>query len=149
MRSAWASYADNIVTADLDEVGYDLRNPTALRSWLRAYALATATTASYETIRDAATSGHADKPAKTTTIRYVDALRRLWIVDPLEAWLPVANDLTRLNQAPKHLLVDTGLAASLAQVGPAAVALADAEGLPAHARSVSIRLAGDQPELDL
>jgi len=40
-------------------------------------------------------------------------------------------------------------AASLAEVGPAAVALAEAEGLPAHARSVALRLAGDQPELKL
>ena len=31
-------------------------------------------------------------------------------------------------------------AAALAQIGPAAVALADAEGLPAHARSVALRL---------
>lgn len=31
-------------------------------------------------------------------------------------------------------------AASLARIGPAAVALADAEGLPAHARSVALRL---------
>ncbi|MCM8729901.1 histidinol dehydrogenase [Hephaestia sp. GCM10023244] len=37
--------------------------------------------------------------------------------------------------------------ASLARVGPAAIALATAEGLPAHARSVSIRLSGDEPEL--
>ncbi|TPG19992.1 histidinol dehydrogenase [Sphingomonas koreensis] len=39
--------------------------------------------------------------------------------------------------------------ASLAEVGPAAIALAEAEGLPAHARSVALRLAGDQPELNL
>ncbi|RIA36855.1 histidinol dehydrogenase [Hephaestia caeni] len=39
--------------------------------------------------------------------------------------------------------------ASLARIGPAAIALATAEGLPAHARSVSIRLSGDQPELKL
>ena len=30
--------------------------------------------------------------------------------------------------------------ASLAAIGPAAVALAEAEGLPAHARSVALRL---------
>jgi len=30
--------------------------------------------------------------------------------------------------------------AALEAIGPAAVALADAEGLPAHARSISIRL---------
>jgi histidinol dehydrogenase len=40
-------------------------------------------------------------------------------------------------------------AASLGAVGPAAVALAEAEGLPAHARSVALRLADDQPQLNL
>jgi histidinol dehydrogenase len=40
-------------------------------------------------------------------------------------------------------------AASLAQIGPAAVALAHAEGLPAHARSVELRLTGEQTELPL
>lgn len=39
--------------------------------------------------------------------------------------------------------------AALSAIGPAAVALAEAEGLPAHARSVALRLAGDQPEFDL
>ena len=35
-------------------------------------------------------------------------------------------------------------AAALAQVGPAAIALAEAEGLGAHARSIAVRLAGNQ-----
>ncbi|MEP7006858.1 MAG: histidinol dehydrogenase [Sphingomonas bacterium] len=37
--------------------------------------------------------------------------------------------------------------AALAAIGPAAIALAEAEGLPAHAKSVALRLAGDQTEL--
>jgi len=40
-------------------------------------------------------------------------------------------------------------AESLAKIGPAAVALAHAEGLPAHAKSVELRLAGEQTELPL
>ncbi|WEJ99425.1 MAG: histidinol dehydrogenase [Candidatus Sphingomonas phytovorans] len=40
-------------------------------------------------------------------------------------------------------------AAALSAIGPAAVALAEAEGLPAHAKSVALRLAGDQTELTL
>ncbi|GAA0327781.1 histidinol dehydrogenase [Sphingomonas oligophenolica] len=35
---------------------------------------------------------------------------------------------------------------ALAAIGPAAIALAEAEGLPAHAKSVASRLAGDQTE---
>jgi histidinol dehydrogenase len=40
-------------------------------------------------------------------------------------------------------------AGALAAIGPAAIALAEAEGLPAHAKSVALRLAGDQTELPL
>ena len=40
-------------------------------------------------------------------------------------------------------------AESLARIGPAAVALAHAEGLPAHAKSVELRLSGEQTELPL
>ncbi len=35
-------------------------------------------------------------------------------------------------------------AAALAELGPATVALAEAEGLPAHARSVALRLRADR-----
>jgi hypothetical protein len=34
------------------------------------------TAASYETIRDAASGGHGEKPARTTTAPYVDILQR-------------------------------------------------------------------------
>lgn len=78
---------------------------------LADYAAATATTASYETIRDAATGGDGDKPAKTTTQPYRDVLERLWIVDPVPAWIPSENYLNRLSRSPKHHLADAGLAA--------------------------------------
>lgn len=80
------------------------RRPASMRQWLTAYTAASSTVASYETIRDAATPGQADKPTKVTAIGYRDALQRLWILDPLEAWLPSRNQLTRLTAAPKHQL---------------------------------------------
>lgn len=65
--------------------GSSVRRPAVLERWLAAYAAATATTSSFETIRDAATAGHREKPAKTTTMPYRDVLERLWIVEPLPA----------------------------------------------------------------
>ena len=53
---ALGGYIDRIIDRDFPEAGHDLRNPSALRRWLAAYAAATATTASYERIRDAHTS---------------------------------------------------------------------------------------------
>ncbi|MGH8988235.1 MAG: ATP-binding protein [Acidimicrobiales bacterium] len=110
------SYIDAIVEKDFTELGHVVRRPATLRGWFRAYAAATATTAAYATILDAATPGESDKPAKTTTIVYRDVLARLRVIEELDAWLPVQNRLHRLTQAPKHHLTDPALAAHLLSV---------------------------------
>ncbi|MEO6145300.1 MAG: DUF4143 domain-containing protein [Dermatophilaceae bacterium] len=112
-RASLKSYVDRIVDRDFPEAGLAARNPALLRRWLTAYAAATATTASFETIRDAATAGNGDKPAKSTTIPYQDTLQRIWISDPLPAWVPSRNRLKRLTLASKHHLADPALAMSL------------------------------------
>jgi len=78
-----------------------------------AFPAASSTTASFETIRDAATSGEGEKPAKTTTQPYRDVLERLWVVDPVPAWVPTHNHIRRLSSPPKHQLADPALAARL------------------------------------
>jgi hypothetical protein len=80
---------------------------------MTAYAAATATTATFEKIRDAATYGESDKPSRPTTLPYRDVLERLWILDPLPAWLPTRNYFSRLAQPPKHHLVDPAIASAL------------------------------------
>lgn len=107
-------YIQRIVDRDIpDEAGVRIRNPTALRRWLTAYAAATATTASFEKIRDAATAGQERKPGKEAVQNYRDALTRVWVLDEIEAWIPADDPLRQLTQAPKHQLVDPALAAQL------------------------------------
>ncbi len=129
LRRQLDGYLRRIIDTDFQEQGYTVRKPEALTRWIEAYAAATGTTASYETLRDAATGGRGDKPAKTTTQPYQDILERLWIVDLVPAWLPSLNRLNRLAQSPKHHLADPGLAVR-------ALGLV-AEGL----------LAGDEPRM--
>lgn len=112
-RAQLDSYMTRIVEREFDDLGQRIRNPAALRRWMTAYAAATSTTASYETIRDAATAGEAEKPAKTTTQPYRDTLERLWIIEPVGAWRPTRNPIARLSSAPKHQLADPALAARL------------------------------------
>ncbi len=106
-------YLERIVDHDMPEAGFTVRRPAAVMAWLRAYAAATATTASWETVRDAATSGVSNKPAKTTTIAYTELLTHLRILDDVPAWTTSQNHLGRLLHAPKHHLVDPALAARL------------------------------------
>ena len=112
-KVALDSYLERVVDRDVTEAGQTIRRPDALRRWLTAYAAATGTTATFETIRDAATGGSANKPAKTTVITYRDVLERIWVLDPVEAWLPTRNHLRTLTVGPKHHLADPALAARL------------------------------------
>jgi predicted AAA+ superfamily ATPase len=113
LRAQLDGYLDRIVDRDFPELGHPIRNPTALRRWMTAYAAASSTTASFETIRDAATGGEGEKPAKTTTQPYRDVLERLWVLDPVPAWMPTRNRIRRLSSPPKHQLADPALAARL------------------------------------
>ena len=120
-RAQVDGYLARIVERDFVEQDRQVRDPVGLRNWLTAYAAATATTATFETIRDAATAGDGHTPARSTTIQYRRILEQLWILDPLPAWLPTANRLTRLAGPAKHHLTDPALAARLLGADAAAL----------------------------
>lgn len=125
-RAALDGYIERIIDSDIPELGVSVRRPATLRHWLRAYAAAISTTATYETIRDAASAGEATKPAKTTTYPYRSALERIWILEPVPAWTPSHRHLRKLTGSPKHHLADPALAARLLALD--ADALLDGKG---------------------
>lgn len=116
-RALLDGYLQRIAQRDFREQGQSVRKAAALYAWMRAYAAATGTNASYNRILNAATPGEGDKPARSTTETYRHVLSDLWIVDPLPAWTPSDNRLHRLAQAPKHHLADPALAARLLGMG--------------------------------
>lgn len=128
LRFQLDSYLRNAVDRDVPEQGLAVRKPEAMLAWLRAYAAATSTTASYTAVLDAATAGVSDKPGRSTSIAYRDVLTQLWLLDPVPAWVPAMNPLTRLAQVPKHHLADPALAARL--LGLSVDALINGEGRP-------------------
>jgi predicted AAA+ superfamily ATPase len=114
-RTQLDGYIDRVIDRDFpDELGLAVRNPTTLRRWMTAYAAAVSQTVSFETIRAAASGSRAgDAPARKTALSYRAALERLWLLEPVPAWLPTRNYLSRLGVAAKHQLTDPALAARL------------------------------------
>ncbi|MDR0591838.1 MAG: DUF4143 domain-containing protein [Bifidobacteriaceae bacterium] len=110
---AWAGYLDEVLNRDLPELGRPVRRRDTMRAWLRSYALATGTTASYTEILDNAMAGDVDKPSKVTTLAWRESLSAMWLIDPLPAWDDPRRRLSRLGQTPKHHLADPALAAHL------------------------------------
>ncbi|OZB80702.1 MAG: hypothetical protein B7X41_17570 [Microbacterium sp. 14-71-5] len=133
-RDALSGYVEAIVDREFPELGHVVRRPATLRRWLTAYAAATSTTASYNSIMDAATAGQSDKPAKTTTIGYRDTLERLWLLDEVPAWTGTRSPMASLGQAPKHHLADPALAARLLGVNAAALVSSPSPDGPLIAR---------------
>ena len=120
-------YLARIVERDLPDNGITVRRPAALRAWMRAYAAATASTADYTKILDAATAGEPDKPSRNTVDGYREHLQRLFLLDPVEAWTPAFTPLKRLTNSAKHHLVDPALAARLVGVGAKGLLVGEGE----------------------
>ncbi len=112
-RAQLASYISRIIDRDFEEMEQAVRKPESLRRWLASYAAATSTTASLEAIRDAATGGENDKPARSTVTSYRDTLQKLWILDPVPGWIPSQNYFSHLAHPEKHHLADPALVATL------------------------------------
>lgn len=126
-RAQLEGYIARIVDRDFDEMGRPVRKPETLRRWMTAYAAATSTTATIERIRSAATGGEDKKPARTTVTSYRDTLHKLWVLDPVPAWIPSHNYFSRLAHPDKHHLADPALAAVLLGVNEGSL-LEGAEG---------------------
>lgn len=143
LRAQLDGYLERIVDRDFEAQGHAVRRPQTLRRWMAAFAAATATTTSLEKIRNAASAGAEEVPAKTTVIAYRNVLEQLWILDQVPGWVPTKNHLRRLTQAPKHHLVDPALAARLLGVDAGALL----GGIATGAKLVTIA-ATDAPPRD-
>ena len=113
LRTQLDSYVQRIVDRDFPELDHPVRHASTLLRWMTAYAAATATTTSFEKIRDASTGGHETKPARSTVQPYREVLERLFILDEVPGWKPSRNHIAELALPPKHHLADPALAARL------------------------------------
>lgn len=129
-RAQLGSYIARVVDRDFDELGRSVRKSDTLRRWMAAYAAATATTATLETVRGAATAGESTGPTRATVNGYRDVLERLWLLDPVPGWAPSRNYFSRLARPDKHHLADPALAAALLGVSAASLLEGDDAGLP-------------------
>lgn len=128
-RTYLDGYLDIIVERDINEVSGSPRNPRLVRRLLQAYAQMVSQPANFSTIvkraRDDA-DDDADAPSRHTAQIYLDALRRMMIVDEVPAWGPSVRSSKRLTTTPKRHLGDPSLAAALLQMSPERM-LADLE----------------------
>jgi predicted AAA+ superfamily ATPase len=120
-RTYLNGYLSVIVEHDIDEVSGATRNPRLVRRFLHAYAQMTAQPATLATVMKRARDDVDDDPgppSRPSAQDYLDALRRMMIVDEIPAWDPAVRSSKRLTSTPKRMLADPSLAAALLRMTP-------------------------------
>ena len=113
------AYVDGVCESDVSRIDGVRRDPEKIRALLASLARNESTLSSPKAI-GADTDG---KVSKSTLARYMDALKRVNVVDDIPAWHPALRSPVRLRQAPKRHLADPSLAASLLGADPASLTL--------------------------
>ncbi len=116
LRTA-VDYTEAVINYDVSRVDEVEKNPDRVRLLLRSLARNIATTASNQTIRK-------DIEATDITISdrtissYINALRRIFLVEDLPAWSPSLRSRTAIRTSEKKHFVDPSIATAVLRTNP-------------------------------
>ena len=112
-----ADYVESVINHDVSEVDQVEKNPERVRLLLRSLARNIATAANYQTIKEdieATENSISDK----TIVTYINALRRIFVVEDLPAWLPSLRSKTAIRTSEKRHFVDPSIATAIMRIQP-------------------------------
>lgn len=118
-------YVEAIIHQDISKVDNIEKNPERVRLLLRSLARNISTIANYQTIKqdiEATDISISDKTIST----YINALRRIFVVEDINAWSPSLRSKTAIRTSEKRHFVDPSLATAVMRINPEGV-LADFE----------------------
>ena len=114
-------YVANLCETDVSTVDGVQRNPALARAILRSYARNLSTLADATSIRkDVLATMESLSP--TTLDSYLNAFRKLFVVEDADAWCPSIRSATAVRAGKKRELADPSIAAAALGLSPAAFA---------------------------
>lgn len=109
-----AAYVDGVCESDVSRTDGVKRDPVKVRSLLASLARNESTLAGSKSIDKDIGTG----VSKNSVSRYMDALRRINIIDDIPAWHPALRSPVKLRQGAKRHLADPSLAVALLGANP-------------------------------
>jgi predicted AAA+ superfamily ATPase len=110
-------YVEAIINQDVSRVDNVEKNPARVRLLLRSLARNISTTSTFQTIRkdmEATDIGLSDKTIQT----YMNALRRIFVIEDLPAWAPSLRSKTAIRTSEKRHFVDPSIATAVLRTNP-------------------------------
>lgn len=114
------NYVEDIINLDIHRVDGVEKNPLRVRKLLESLARNISTMATNETIMaDIRATDQTLSP--NTYATYMNALRRIFIVDDVPAWSPALRSKTTIRSSSKRHFVDPSVAVALLRISPVAL----------------------------
>jgi len=113
-------YVEAVINYDVSRVDGIEKNPERVRLLLRSLARNVATQASLQTLKDDIEATDITISDKTIA-GYLNALRRIFVVEDLPAWLPSLRSKTAIRSSAKRHFVDPSIATAVMRINPEGV----------------------------
>jgi predicted AAA+ superfamily ATPase len=111
-------YVDSMIAVDMSRVDKIQRSPETVRQLLRSMSRNISTTANMSTIRKDM-AGDDDTISDKTVSSYINALRRIFVIEDVPAWNPSTRSKTAVRESPKRHFADPSIAAAVLRLSPA------------------------------
>ena len=112
-------YYDAVTKEDVTKVDGVKRASERVQRLMRAYARHQGTQASIATLREDLKNNDTATLDENTIISYLDALRKIFVVEDMPAWNPNLRSKTAIRTADTRYFVDPSIATAALGIGPA------------------------------
>ena len=113
-------YVEAVINYDVSRVDNIEKNPERVRLLLRSLARNVSTLATLQTIKDDIEATDMTVSEKTIAL-YINALRRIFVIEDLPAWSPSLRSRTAIRTSPKRHFVDPSIATAVLRINPEGV----------------------------
>ncbi len=110
-------YVEAVVNYDVSRVDEIEKNPDRVRLLLRSLARNVGTMATFQTIKADMEATDASLSEKSISM-YINALRRIFVVEDLPAWSPSLRSKTAIRSSAKRHFVDPSIAIAVIRTNP-------------------------------
>lgn len=111
------NYVESVINMDVQRVDGVEKNPERVRMLLRSLARNISTMVSGQTIMADMESNDIGISEKTLS-SYLNALRRIFVIEDTPAWMPSLRSKTAIRTSPKRNFVDPSIATAVMRINP-------------------------------
>lgn len=112
-------YYDGVVNSDINRADNINKSPERVKRLMRSLARNQGSQTPNTVIRDDIIANDKNKLSEETVASYINALKKIFVVEDMTAWNPNLRSKTAIRTADTRFYVDPSIAAASLEVGPA------------------------------